>query len=169
MAWHRRIPRDHRGVERRRFYASRFGASGSMIVFGGGHNDYFGSDVHAFDLASREWRRISDGYIAGGERDYGTGAVLQLAATATRSPRSRSAMTTLRVETGRTQTLWDKNETLVARSTRSFAIDQRRLRRISTNIQPAERPLKKSGNLSDWMGPPLLAGERTLAARPWGL
>ena len=44
-------------------YASRFGASGSMIVFGGGHNDYFGSDVHAFDLASREWRRISDGYV----------------------------------------------------------------------------------------------------------
>src|SRR6266536_2543339 len=32
-------------------YASRYGRSGSMIVFGGGHNDYFGSDVHAFDLA----------------------------------------------------------------------------------------------------------------------
>jgi hypothetical protein len=45
-----------------------------MIVFGGGHNDYFGSDVHAFDLASREWRRISDGYIGGDERDYGAGA-----------------------------------------------------------------------------------------------
>jgi hypothetical protein len=55
-------------------YASRFGASGSMIVFGGGHNDYFGSDVHAFDLASREWRRISDGYIGGDETDYGAGA-----------------------------------------------------------------------------------------------
>jgi hypothetical protein len=55
-------------------YASRFGASGSMILFGGGHNDYFGSDVHAFDLASREWRRISDGYIGGGDRDYGAGA-----------------------------------------------------------------------------------------------
>lgn len=55
-------------------YASRFGASGSMIVFGGGHNDYFGSDVHAFDLASREWRRISDGYVSGNDRDYGTGA-----------------------------------------------------------------------------------------------
>src|SRR4029450_11003081 len=55
-------------------YASRFGASGSMIVFGGGHNDYFGSDVHAFDLASREWRRISDGYVGGGDRDYGAGA-----------------------------------------------------------------------------------------------
>ena len=55
-------------------YASRFGVSGSMILFGGGHNDYFGSDVHAFDLASREWRRISDGYIGGGDRDYGAGA-----------------------------------------------------------------------------------------------
>ena len=55
-------------------YASRFGVSGSMIVFGGGHNDYFGSDVHAFDLASREWRRISDGYVAGADRDYGEGA-----------------------------------------------------------------------------------------------
>jgi hypothetical protein len=34
-------------------YASRYGASGSIIIFGG-LNDYFGSDVHAFDLASRE-------------------------------------------------------------------------------------------------------------------
>lgn len=56
-------------------YASRFGPSGSMIVFGGGHNDYFGSDVHAFDLASREWRRISDGYVGGSDCDYGAGAV----------------------------------------------------------------------------------------------
>ncbi len=55
-------------------YASRFGASGSLIVFGGGHNNYFGSDVHAFDLATREWRRISDGYVKGSDRDYGTGA-----------------------------------------------------------------------------------------------
>jgi hypothetical protein len=55
-------------------YASRFGASGSMIVFGGGHDDYFGSDVHAFDLASRKWRRISDGYVAGDDREYGAGA-----------------------------------------------------------------------------------------------
>jgi len=55
-------------------YASRFGDSGSMIVFGGGHNDYFGSDVHAFDLASRQWRRISDGYVGGGDREYWAGA-----------------------------------------------------------------------------------------------
>src|SRR6266508_426752 len=55
-------------------YASRYGPSGSMIVYGGGHNDYFGSDVHAFDLASREWRRIADGYVSGRDDEYGAGA-----------------------------------------------------------------------------------------------
>jgi len=30
--------------------------------------------VHAFDLASRPWRRISDGYVLGGAREYGAGA-----------------------------------------------------------------------------------------------
>ena len=54
--------------------ATRFGASGSLIVFGGGHNDYFGSDVHAFDLATREWKRICDGYTQGEAEAYGTGA-----------------------------------------------------------------------------------------------
>ncbi|HEX7272423.1 MAG TPA: hypothetical protein VF420_09760 [Casimicrobiaceae bacterium] len=56
-------------------YASRCGASGSMIVYGGGHNDYFGSSVHAFDLDTREWRRLSDGYVAGSDEAYGAGAV----------------------------------------------------------------------------------------------
>ena len=56
-------------------FASRFGASGSMVVFGGGHNDYFGSDVHAFDLGTRQWSRISDGYVSGGADEYGAGAV----------------------------------------------------------------------------------------------
>lgn len=55
-------------------YASRHGASGSMIVFGGGHNDYFGSSVHGFDLASRTWRRVTDGYVSGGAGAYGAGA-----------------------------------------------------------------------------------------------
>ena len=55
-------------------YASRRGASGAMIVYGGGHDDYFGSSVHAFDLATREWRRISDGYVAGDDDAYGSGA-----------------------------------------------------------------------------------------------
>ena len=56
-------------------YASHFGPSGSMIVYGGGHNDYFGSDVHAFDLSCREWRRLSDGFVTGEADDYGEGAV----------------------------------------------------------------------------------------------
>ena len=46
-----------------------------MIVFGGGHNNYFGSDVHAFDLARREWRRLSDGFVTGEADDYGEGAI----------------------------------------------------------------------------------------------
>lgn len=56
-------------------YASRFGRSGAMMVFGGGHNDYFGSDIHAFDLARREWRRLTDGYVTGQPDEYGEGAV----------------------------------------------------------------------------------------------
>jgi hypothetical protein len=56
-------------------FASRFGASGSMVLFGGGHNDYFGSDVHAFDLCTRQWSRISDGYVSGGADAYGAGAI----------------------------------------------------------------------------------------------
>lgn len=54
--------------------ATRFGDSGSLIVFGGGHNDYFGSDVHAFDLATREWKRISTGFTRGRPEDSGAGA-----------------------------------------------------------------------------------------------
>jgi hypothetical protein len=56
-------------------FASRMGVSGSMIVFGGGHNSYFGSDVHAFDLSTRQWSRISDGYVSGASNAYGAGAV----------------------------------------------------------------------------------------------
>jgi len=56
-------------------FASQFGASGSMVLFGGGHDDYFGSDVHAFDLSSRQWSRISDGYVSGARNEYGAGAV----------------------------------------------------------------------------------------------
>jgi len=56
-------------------YASRAGPSGSMVVFGGGHDDYFGSDVHAFDVADRQWRRLTTGYVRGGADQYGAGAV----------------------------------------------------------------------------------------------
>ena len=55
--------------------ATKSGACGSMILFGGGHNDYFGSDVHRFDLATRQWSRISDGFLGGIPDAYGAGAV----------------------------------------------------------------------------------------------
>jgi hypothetical protein len=56
-------------------YASQFRPSGSMIIFGGGHDDYFGSSVHVFDLATREWSRLSDGYVSGPDSEYGPGAL----------------------------------------------------------------------------------------------
>jgi hypothetical protein len=46
-----------------------------MIIFGGGHNDYFGSDVHAFDLARREWRRLTTGFVTGAPDEYGEAAI----------------------------------------------------------------------------------------------
>lgn len=66
--------------------ATRFGVSGSMIVFGGGHDDYFGSSVHAFDLATRQWSRIADGYVMGSPREYGAGAVYPSASYPDGSP-----------------------------------------------------------------------------------
>lgn len=56
-------------------YASGLGGSGAMVVYGGGHNNYFGSDVHAFDLQRREWRRLSDGFVSGESDAYGEGAI----------------------------------------------------------------------------------------------
>ena len=67
-------------------YASRFGQSGAMIVFGGGHNDYFGSDVHAFNLANREWQRLTSGFVTGGPRDYGEGTIYSNAVYPDNSP-----------------------------------------------------------------------------------
>lgn len=67
-------------------FAARFGQSGAMIIFGGGHNDYFGSDVHAFDLASREWRRLTTGFVTGHPDEYGEGAVYHDAVYPDNSP-----------------------------------------------------------------------------------
>ncbi len=54
--------------------ATQFGQCGAMVCFGGGHNDYFGSDLHIFDLATRQWSRLSDGYVRGTADAYGDGA-----------------------------------------------------------------------------------------------
>ena len=41
-------------------YAPIYGASGSMIHYGGGHTDYYGNEIYAFDMATRTWSRVTD-------------------------------------------------------------------------------------------------------------
>lgn len=45
-------------------FASGYGESGALIVAGGGHADYYGNEVYAFDLASRRWQRLTNPYSA---------------------------------------------------------------------------------------------------------
>jgi len=45
-------------------FASRYGTSGALIVAGGGHADYYGNEVYAFDLASRRWQRLTNPYAS---------------------------------------------------------------------------------------------------------
>lgn len=37
-----------------------FGDSGAMVHWGGGHQDYYGNEVYAFDLATLTWQRLDD-------------------------------------------------------------------------------------------------------------
>jgi hypothetical protein len=50
-----------------------FGSHGSLIVYGGGHADYLGSEVYAFDLATRTWSRLSNPYPGPYNWPYYTG------------------------------------------------------------------------------------------------
>lgn len=43
-------------------FATNYGTHGSLLAFGGGHKDYYGSEVYAFDMASRLWKRVSKPY-----------------------------------------------------------------------------------------------------------
>lgn len=42
--------------------ATGYGTHGALLTFGGGHAAYYGSEVYAFDLGSRLWKRASDPY-----------------------------------------------------------------------------------------------------------
>lgn len=42
--------------------ASGYGTHGALLVHGGGHNGYFGSEVYAFDLGTQLWKRLTDPY-----------------------------------------------------------------------------------------------------------
>lgn len=41
-------------------YVEGLGARGSYVVAGGGHSDYFGNEIYAFDLDTRTWQRVTD-------------------------------------------------------------------------------------------------------------
>lgn len=43
-------------------YASGYSTHGGIIHFGGGHGDYLGNEVYAFDLATRRFVRLNDPY-----------------------------------------------------------------------------------------------------------
>lgn len=43
-------------------FASGFGEYGSLVMYGGGHDAYYGSEVYAFDLGTRRWTRLSAPY-----------------------------------------------------------------------------------------------------------
>lgn len=43
-------------------FATGFGSKGSLVLWGGGHQDYYGNELYAFDMASQMWTRLSDPY-----------------------------------------------------------------------------------------------------------
>jgi hypothetical protein len=54
-------------------FATRFGAKGSLIIYGGGHRDYYGSEVYAFDLSTQTWTRVTNPYKGDINWPYQTG------------------------------------------------------------------------------------------------
>lgn len=46
-------------------FATRYGTHGALLTYGGGHSGYYGSEVYAFDMATRLWRRVTDPYTGG--------------------------------------------------------------------------------------------------------
>ncbi|MEZ4223257.1 MAG: MYXO-CTERM sorting domain-containing protein [Polyangiaceae bacterium] len=47
-------------------FASGYGTLGGLVVWGGGHNGYFGSEVYVFDLQTGLWKAASKPYDNGG-------------------------------------------------------------------------------------------------------
>lgn len=43
-------------------FATKFGPKGSLLLYGGGHNGYYGNEVYAFDMESRLWTRLTNPY-----------------------------------------------------------------------------------------------------------
>jgi hypothetical protein len=43
-------------------FAYGFGKYGTLLVWGGGHQDYYGNEIYAFDVEQQRWSRLSDPY-----------------------------------------------------------------------------------------------------------
>jgi hypothetical protein len=41
-------------------FANNFGAKGSLVAWGGGHQDYYGNEIYTFDMATQRWSRITN-------------------------------------------------------------------------------------------------------------
>jgi hypothetical protein len=56
-------------------FATAYGRLGAWITTGGGHGDYFGNEVYAFELDTLRWVRLNDPYPGGpaSSVDYGEG------------------------------------------------------------------------------------------------
>lgn len=54
-------------------FAPTFGAKGSLLLHGGGHHNYFGSEVYAFDMATQRWSCISKPYTGSINWPYSDG------------------------------------------------------------------------------------------------
>lgn len=46
-------------------FATGYGTYGGLVVFGGGHNGYFGSEIYVFDVESQLWTRHTEPYDDG--------------------------------------------------------------------------------------------------------
>ncbi|HEY7640183.1 MAG TPA: hypothetical protein VH814_10695 [Steroidobacteraceae bacterium] len=53
--------------------ARNYGPSGSLILYGGGHSNYYGSEVYAFDLATATWKRLTNPFRGPLNWPYATG------------------------------------------------------------------------------------------------
>ena len=40
--------------------APQYGTQGGLVIHGGGHGDYWGNEVYAFDVATATWSRINE-------------------------------------------------------------------------------------------------------------
>jgi hypothetical protein len=54
-------------------FVPTLGGAGALVVWGGGHRDYYGNELYAFDVETRRWSRLTDPYAGEIEFPYDDG------------------------------------------------------------------------------------------------